>query len=76
MLIFGGILIGVAALWILYKVYVSYSSGGGTAFEVPVYDAAIYPPVMSTGGLFLVQQNLDATWPVWAYLLSTELSEP
>jgi hypothetical protein len=43
---FGAALIAVAAGWFFYKVYVAYTSAGGTDFAMPIYDAAMYPPMM------------------------------
>jgi hypothetical protein len=65
----GYALLGVAAIWIVYKIRVSYNSAGGTDFEVPVYDAALYPPVLAVVGLFLVLRAHEIAWPVWGYLL-------
>ena len=61
-------LIVVAVGWMLYKVYVSYKSAGGTDFQLPVYDAAIYPPIIGTGGLDMVLRVYEVTWSPWAYV--------
>ena len=61
-------LLVVAVGWFLYKLYVSYSSAGGTQFELPVYDAAIYPPVLFAVGLYFVLPNFEIIWPIWAFV--------
>jgi hypothetical protein len=65
----GLVLLVVAAAWIAYKLYVSFTSSGGTAFEVPVYDAAVYPPILSAIGVFCLQYSSQARWPIWGYVL-------
>jgi len=66
--VIGYVLFVVAAGWIAYKMNVSYNSAGGTAFAVPVYDAAIYPPILTAVGLYLVLPGFGIEWPVWAYI--------
>ena len=68
MLIIGSVLILVAAGWFFYKVYVSYTSAGGTDFALPIYDAAMYPPIMVTIGLYLVMRAYEKTWTIWIYV--------
>jgi hypothetical protein len=68
MAIFGYICLIVAAIWITYKVCVSYTSFGGTVM-VTVYDAAIYPPFIGAFGLFWVFRSLEINWPIWTYCL-------
>ena len=69
MTIVGSILLGVAAIWFLYKLYLSYTSSGGTDLMLPVYDAAMYPPVMAAFGSYWVLGALGFDWPWWAFLL-------
>ncbi len=66
--VIGYILLVIAAGWIGYKMYVSYNSAGGTAFAVPVYDAAIYPPILAAVGLYLVMPSFGIEWSAWAYV--------
>jgi ABC-type spermidine/putrescine transport system permease subunit II len=66
--VIGYVLFVIAAGWIAYKMNVSYNSAGGTAFAVPVYDAAIYPPILTAVGLYLVLPSFGVEWPVWAYI--------
>jgi uncharacterized membrane protein len=66
--IVGYVLVVVAVGWIGYKMSVSYNSAGGTAFAVPVYDAAIYPPILIAAGLYLVLPSFDIEWSVWTYV--------
>ena len=68
MIIVGYLLLAAAAGWWGYKVYVSYSSAGGTDFLMPVYDGAMYPPILATVGLYLVLSNRDVVWSIWAYV--------
>ena len=56
----------VAVVWIIYKVYVSYTSFGGTV-EVTVYDAAIYPPLVGVFGLYWVLHSIGINWAIWIY---------
>jgi hypothetical protein len=65
---FGAALLAVAAGWFLYKVYVAYTSAGGTDFAMPIYDAAMYPPIMGTAGLYLTLTSLEIAWSIWIYL--------
>jgi hypothetical protein len=58
----------VAIGWFVYKLYLSYSSAGGTDFMVPVYDAAMYPPVLAVVGLYLVLRAREITWSWWIYV--------
>jgi hypothetical protein len=64
----GYALLVIAAIWILYKLYISFNSAGGTAYQVPVYDAAVYPPIMVAVGLFCVLRGNEVHWPVWSYV--------
>lgn len=66
--VIGYVLLVVAAGWIAYKMSVSYNSAGGTAFAVPVYDAAIYPPILTAVGLYLVLPSFAIDWSVWIYI--------
>ena len=65
--VIGCALLVVAAGWIAYKMYVSYSSFGGTV-EVIVYDAAIYPPILTGVGLYLVLPGFGIAWSAWMYV--------
>ena len=67
MIAIGYALIVIATIWFLYKLYVSYTSAGGTDFQMPVYDAAMYPPIMGAVGLYLVLRVYEVEWPVWAF---------
>ncbi len=67
--ILGYALIAVAIIWFLYKMYVSYTSAGGTDFAMPVYDAALYPPIMVAVGAYLVMQSAGEPWPIWVYVV-------
>lgn len=67
--VIGYLLIAVAAGWFLYKVYLSYTSVGGTQFELPVYDGAIYPPAIGVLGAYLALRA-SVTWPVWVYVVA------
>ena len=64
----GYVLLVIAVGWIGYKMSVSYNSAGGTAFAVPVYDAAIYPPILIGVALYLVLPSWGIEWPWWAYV--------
>lgn len=64
----GYLLIGIAVGWIAYKLYVSYTSAGGTDFALPVYDAAYYPPVLLAVGLYFVLSAFQIDWSVWLYV--------
>ena len=64
----GYICIVVAAIWILYKVYVSYTSFGGTIMAT-VYDAAVFPPPLAAFGLYAVLRLTESGWPIWAYVV-------
>jgi|GEM_PF-1475243 len=66
--VIGYALIVIAIGWIAYKMKVSYNSAGGTAFAEPVYDAAIYPPILTGVGSYLVAPSLGLDWPVWSYI--------
>jgi hypothetical protein len=67
-LIFGYILIGVAAIWFLRKLWISFTSAGGTDFAMPIYDAAMYPPVIAVIGLFLVLRAYEIQWSWFIYV--------
>ena len=62
------VLFVVSALWILLKVKVAYNSYGGRDME-PIYDAATYPPILITIGVFLAVYSYESSLPFWAYLL-------
>jgi hypothetical protein len=66
--VIGYLLMVLALGWFLYKLYLSYTSFGGTAFEMPVYDGAIYPPVVGVLGLFLVLRPYELDWSYWIYV--------
>jgi hypothetical protein len=66
--VLGALLLVIAAGYFLYKVYVSYSSAGGTDFELPVNDGAMFPPVMAVAGLYLILNAYEIDWPWWGYL--------
>ena len=68
MTVVGYVLIAVAAIWLLYKLYVSYTSGGGTDLMVPVYDAAMYPPMLCAFGLYWVLPTYGINWSIWIYV--------
>ena len=68
MIFFGAALIAVAAGWFFYKVYVAYTSAGGTDFAMPIYDAAMYPPMMLAIGLYLTLTALEMTYSIWIYV--------
>ena len=68
--VIGYVLLVVAVGWIGFKMYVSYNSAGGTAFAVPVYDAAIYPPILAAVGLYLVLPSFGVEWPWWAFVVA------
>jgi len=67
MAVIGFVLIGAAAIWFLYKLYVSYTSAGGTDFMMPVYDAALYPPILNAVGLYLVLWYFEVDWSFWIF---------
>jgi hypothetical protein len=66
--IVGYLLILSGAIWFGYKLYLSYSSAGGTDFMLPVYDGAIYPPMLAAFGLYWVLRGLEIEWSYWAYV--------
>lgn len=66
--ILGYVLMVAAAGWFLYKAVVSYNSAGGTDFAVPVFDAAVYPPIMTAVGLYLVLDHYEIGWSKWIYV--------
>jgi hypothetical protein len=68
MIFIGYAMIGAAAIWFLYKLYVSYTSAGGTDFALPVFDAALYPPILVAVGLYLVLPAYEVNWSVWIYI--------
>jgi hypothetical protein len=69
MVVLGWVLIAVASGWFAYKMYISYTSAGGTDFAMPVYDAAIYPPILAGVGLYFVLPPLGIQWPFWAFVV-------
>ncbi len=66
--VLGALLLVIAAGYFLYKVYVSYSSAGGTDFELPVNDGAMFPPVMAVAGLYLILNACEIDWAWWVYV--------
>lgn len=68
MALIGFALLGAAVVWYLYKLYVSYSSAGGTDFMLPVFDAALYPPILATVGLYLVLRYFEIDLSIWIYV--------
>ena len=68
MVIFCYLLIVGALCWFLYKLYMSFSSAGGTDFAVSVYDGALYPPVLAVIGLYWVLPTYDVQWSIWIYV--------
>ncbi len=71
---FGYALIAVAIIWFVYKMYVSYTSAGGTDFAMPVYDAALYPPIMVAVGLYLLMRSGGEPWSIWVYVVIAVLT--
>lgn len=69
MFVAGIICVVVALIWLCFKTYISYTSFGGTAHMIPVYDAAMYPPAMTAFGLFWILRGYEIHWPWWAFLL-------
>lgn len=65
----GWALIVFAAGYFGYKVYLSFTSAGGTDFMVPIYDGAIYPPALAVFGLYWVLGSFGIDWAWWVYLL-------
>ena len=68
MALIGFALLGVAVIWYLRKLYVSYTSAGGTDFAMPVYDAALYPPILATVGSYLVLGYFEVDLEIWIYV--------
>lgn len=68
MALIGFALLGAAVIWYLYKLYVSYTSAGGTDFAMPVYDAALYPPILAAVGLYLVLGHFEVDLHIWIYV--------
>jgi hypothetical protein len=66
-IVLGYALLGIALIWYLYRLYISFTSAGGTDFMLPVNDAVLYPPIMATLGLFLVLRNREIAWSFWYY---------
>ena len=67
MLWVGYLAVAVAVIWLVYKLYVAYSSSGGTVMVV-VYDAAVYPPILGVVGLYLILSSYKVELTFWAYL--------
>ena len=67
MTVVGYICMIVAVVWIVYKVYLSYTSFGGTVM-VAVYDAAIYPPLLGVFGLYRVLPTYEIDLAIWVYV--------
>jgi len=68
MVLIGFALLAIAVVWYLRKLYVSYTSAGGTDFMMPVYDAALYPPILAAVGLYLVLGYFEVTLAIWIYV--------
>ena len=66
-MVLGYAMVAVAAIWVLYKMFVSYNSAGGTDYPLAVFDAAIYPPLLATAGLFIVHWSAEDLWAYWIY---------
>jgi hypothetical protein len=66
-IIVGYICIAIAVVWFIVKAYVAYSSVGDTLGTV-YKDAALYPPILTAFGLFLVLPTLEINWPWWIFL--------
>lgn len=69
MIIVGIVALAVAAVWYFYKLYVAYSSFGGTNGMQPVNDAAMYPPMLVAFGLWWVLSTNEIQWEWWIYIL-------
>lgn len=63
----GAVAIAVAVIWLLVKMYVAYDSSGGTVMVI-VYDAAVFPPIISAIGLYLVLSTYKIHLAFWIYL--------
>ena len=59
--------VAVAVSWILLKLYMAYNSAGGTVM-VAVYDAAVYPPILGTVGLYFVLPTHRIDLSPWIYV--------
>ena len=68
MFVLGCICVSIAAIWFGYRLYLAYGSAGGTDFAVPLYDAAMYPPIITTLGLYFVLPRFEIEWSLWVYL--------
>ena len=68
MVLIGFAHLAIAVVWYLRKLYVSYTSAGGTDFMMPVYDAALYPPILAAVGLYLVLGYFEVTLAIWIYV--------
>ena len=66
MTVAGYICMIVALVWIVYKVYLSYTSFGGTVM-VTVYDAAIYAPLLGVFGLYWILPTFEIDLAIWVY---------
>ena len=64
--VIGFFCIALAAIWILYKLYLAYNSAGGTVM-VTVYDAAMFPPILAVFGLYLTFPTFEINCPMWIY---------
>ena len=67
MTIVGYACIAIAVLWILFKVRLAFQSEGGR-MVVTVYDAALYPPLLTAFGLYWVLLSLEIKWSIWLYI--------
>ncbi len=68
MALIGFALLGIALIWFLRKLWVSYTSAGGTDFMMPVFDAALYPPILAAVGLYLVLGYFKVDLSIWVYV--------
>ncbi len=68
MIYIGCPVIVIAVIWLFYKMHLSYHSAGGTNLMDPIYDAAVYPPILMAVGLYLVLGALGYDWPYWYYI--------
>ena len=69
MLALGIGLIAIAIAWLLYKTILAFNSAGGTDMMLVVYDAAVYPPILATVGVYLLAQSRQLGWPLWSFLI-------
>lgn len=70
MVVVGAVIVAFAALYFALKVYLSFTTEGGTIGQVPVLDGAVLPPFFALIGLSMVEQT--SGWPGlpgWCYCL-------